>query len=123
MSLRRRSESDGGPARAPLALARDARRRSAAQLSRSSPAGWRQSARRVARESSAGAGPAARAVDRRIAAAVWRGGGARGAVRRAAGSLFARVDAERHARSGAREGARVRGAHLARRGALAMETG
>ena len=47
--VRRRPQSDGSAAGAPLAVAGDARRRSAAQFSRPSAAGRRQPARRVAR--------------------------------------------------------------------------
>ena len=47
----------------------------------------------------------------------------RRAARGAAGPLLARVDAERHHRAGAREGARVHGADSGRRVALALEAG
>ena len=55
MSLRRRSQSDGGPARAPVAVAGDACGRPAAELSRSPSAGRRQPARDVARVSQSAA--------------------------------------------------------------------
>ena len=72
--LRRRPQPDGRAARAPVALARDARGRSAAHVSRSSSAGRRQPARRVARRASPGrrAPPAPSRARRRDAAAVRR---------------------------------------------------
>ena len=57
LPVRRGSQSDGGAARAAVAVAGHARRGSAAQLSRSSAAGRRQPARRVARASAAAAAP------------------------------------------------------------------
>ena len=125
LPLRRRPQPDGGAARAAVALARDARGRSAAQLSRSSSAGRRQPARRLARRTCG--------TRRRL------GAGARATV--GALPLFGDDDgrdarcarrcrsvsrwsgAERHHRAGAREGARARRADGARLGARAMEAG
>ena len=55
MSLRRGPEPDGGAARAPVAVAHDARPRSPAHLSRSPPRGRRQPARRGPRSIDAAA--------------------------------------------------------------------
>ena len=72
LPVRRRPQSDGGAARAPVALAGHAGGRSAAQLSRSSPAGRRQPARRVARAPAAAADPAPAAQSGDSPAAVRR---------------------------------------------------
>ena len=76
LPVRRRPQPDGGPARAAVAVARDAGRRSAAQLSRSSAAGRRQPARRLAREPAAsadvgGAGAAPAACSRCSTTTPW----------------------------------------------------
>ena len=116
LPVRRRPQPDGGAARAPVAVAGDARRRSAAQLSRSPPAGRRQPARRVARAAcgTPPAPPPASTPRRRCRCSTTRP--VADALRDgAADPLLARVDAERHARTGAREGARARRADRARR--------
>ena len=75
LPVRRRPQPDGRAARPAVAVAHDARRRSAAQLSRSSAAGGRQPARRVARRPSPCAPvPATTSVGRSRTAAVRRRG-------------------------------------------------
>ena len=92
--VRRRSESDGGAARAPLALARDAGGGSSAQLSRSSAAGGRQPAWHIDRGA-----PASTATDpargRPATAALRRRGRRRRAARGAAAAVLSRNDGER----------------------------
>ena len=105
LSLRRRSQSDGGPAGAAVALAGDAGRRSAAELSRSPSAGGRQPDRCLARLARSATDRSEAPRARRRTVSLRRHDHARGAALRGAASLRAGARAQRHAGSGAPEGA------------------
>ena len=125
LPVRRRRQPDGGSARAPFALAGDARGRSAADLSRSPAARRRQPDRRVARRPRPRAGACAR---RRPASEPSRplfdaADDARGAPDALPVRFSLERVAGRHRRAGAREGARARVARAPRLGDRALEGG
>ena len=126
LSVRRRRQPDGRPAGAAVAVAGDAGRRLAADLSRPSSPDRRQPARRVAGDSARArrcVRARARAARRRDAAALRHGTRPERAQGRAPGPVLARVDSERHARARSSERAGARAAEPARDRLVAVEAG